>query len=229
MPRCLSVFGVSAALALLLAAPASGVTLGQVDDFQGGTAAAWRIGRTATVTTNVATGGPAGVGDAYLRFDSNGGRVAGRHVFFNTDQWSGDYAAAGVKGIALDAINLSVDETLFVRVAIGTNQSGSSGTWFASTNPVTLAPGSGWQSLRMSLAEADMTFVRGGESYAQVLASVQSLRILSAENASLQGDQIVAAIGVDNVTAVPEPSALATGLTALAVWRRRRIAADRLG
>ncbi|MEN0109209.1 MAG: PEP-CTERM sorting domain-containing protein [Planctomycetota bacterium] len=209
-------------LTLLSAPPAAAVSVGQIDDFQGGTTEAWRIGVGGALPANVAGGGPAGAADSYLRFDSNGGRVAGRHVFFNSDQWSGDYSAAGVTAIRFDAINLSASETLFVRVAIGDAERGQSGTWFASTNPVTLTPGSGWQTVRLPIAEPDMTLDRGGAPFADVVSSVVSLRILSAETVSRRGDQIVASIGVDNITAVPEPSATATLAAAAGVFAARR-------
>lgn len=203
-------------LASALASPAAAVTLGQSDDFQDGTSEAWRIGQTTSVPVNVADGGPAGTGDAYLRFDSGGVGVASRHVFFNWQQWAGDYQSAGVSAVSFDAINLSTSETLFVRLAVGDAERGSSGTWFTSTDPVALTPGSGWQSLSLSLAESDLTLTRGGASYSDVLSSVVSLRILSAENVSLQGDQITASIGVDNITAVPEPGVLTMAMSFLA-------------
>src|SRR5688572_20409255 len=51
----------------LAAAPALGITGGQVDDFQDGTTQGWS-GMSAP--TNVATGGPDGTGDRYLQISS---------------------------------------------------------------------------------------------------------------------------------------------------------------
>jgi hypothetical protein len=61
---------------------------------------------------------------------------------------------------------------------------------------------------------------------AQVLAAPAELRILHAAAPSINGDVVVATMGVDNIRAVPEPAhvlalALAAGGAARLVRRRR--------
>jgi hypothetical protein len=54
------------------------------------------------------------------------------------------------------------------------------------------------------------------------LSSVSLLRILSNPNNGVQGDSIAAILGVDNITAVPEPGtfSLVMGGLAFLGWRR---------
>ena len=57
-----------------------------------------------------------------------------------------------------------------------------------------------------------------------MLSGVRELRLTHASTAVFPGEPIVAMLGIDNVSAVPEPGAAAlllTGLLALAGWRRR--------
>jgi hypothetical protein len=55
------------------------------------------------------------------------------------------------------------------------------------------------------------------------LANVKDFRILESAAPSGVGDMVTAQIGVDNVTAVPEPSAIALIMLAMPfIWRRTR-------
>src|SRR5204862_1256359 len=119
-------------LALGAAIPARAVDFGQIDDFQDGTAMAWDEGIVSpNRPTNVANGGPAGAGDAYLRNVSTGG-VGGsgsRQVMFNRSQWTGDFGAAGVTRIEGDLANFGTTP-LSIRVAL----KGPMGSWYVSTD-----------------------------------------------------------------------------------------------
>ena len=82
-----------------------------------------------------------------------------------------------------------------------------------------LPAGSGWTHASFSLDAAALI-----GSPAVVLAGVQQLRLFHGISASFPGEAIVATLGVDNVTAVPEPAAawlLLPGLAALYSLRRR--------
>ena len=94
-----------------LAAPsvaAASVVAGQVDDYEDGTVQNW-TGSFVGQPTNVATGGPAGVGDNYLQVISTGGAGPGSKLatFNDNGQWAGDYIAAGVTSIQVDMRNFS--------------------------------------------------------------------------------------------------------------------------
>lgn len=184
---------------LLLAWTLSGaVTLGQVDDFEDGTVMGWTEGAVSpNPPTNQFSGGPAGAGDNYLRNISSGGGGAGsRLVMFNQARWAGDYPAAGVTGIEFQMANFGAT-TLHLRIAI---QGASFTTWYASTTAVALPADGVWYSASFGLTTSDLTNVGGLASLADVLVSVDTLRILSASaGPNWQGDAIAAILGIDNI------------------------------
>ncbi len=195
------------------------IMVGLTDDFEGGTVLGWVMGPPANPQPqNIADGGPNGAGDAFLRVDSLGGNgPSSRLILFNTDQWAGDYLAAGVGEISVAFNNLGATQ-LAMRIAV---ESGD--TWFASSDPLLLPAGSGWTQAVFSLAEADVTRVQGSASYADALSNVTELRILSAAGTpNFRGDAIIASVGVDNITALPEPGAAVVLTGVLMLLGRRR-------
>jgi hypothetical protein len=208
---------------LVTASSASAITLGQVDDFDSGDEANWGP----SFVDVIPDGGPDGAGDGYLRYANGGGGSGGKMHVRNTEQWAGDYATAGVTGISFYAINLG-ETNLNVRVAIGNGTGGrpaDDGTWYSSTTAVTLAPGSGWTLLTMDLSELTLTQVEGTESLSQLLLDVTHLRIVSSEEPANRGTNDLGVIGLDDITAVPEPSVgmlVAIGLIGLGMRGRAR-------
>ena len=202
-----SVWAVAIAAALFSAPATLAVTGGQVDDFTGGTTAGWREGGPSpNPPTNVATGGPAGVGDAYLQNTSSGGFGAGsRMVMFNTTQWTGDYLAAGVLQIEVDMANLG-STVLEMRIAIV----GGSNTQFGSIDGVMLPADGSWRNVIFELNSSSLTLLQGGDSLDTVLANVTELRILHSDSPSFNADAINATLGVDNITASQVPVELQT-------------------
>ena len=188
------------AVLLLAWTPSGAATLGQVDDFEDGTVMGWTEGVVSpNPPTNQPNGGPAGAGDNYLLNNSAGGLGAGsRLVMFNVTQWAGNYPAAGVTRIDLQMANFGAT-TLHMRIAI---QGGVLGTRYASATAVALPADGVWYSASFGLTSADLTNVGGLSTLADVLASVSTLRILSASaGPAWQGDAIVASLGVDNIQA----------------------------
>jgi len=184
---------------LLMPRAARGITCGQADDFEDGTTMGWTEGfLSPNPPTNVANGGPSGVGDNYLRNTSSGGFGAGsKLVMFNTLQWTGDYLAAGVTRIEADMANFGAT-ALSMRIAIE-----GSATRFGSTTAVALPADGQWHSVTFDVTSADLSLIGGLATLNAVLANVQTLRILSAATGpSWQGDTIAATLGVDNITAV---------------------------
>lgn len=205
-----------AACSLVLAqAPAWSLNLGMVDTFQGGVDGGWTAGGAIIIPpTVIPTGGPAGDGDGYLKIVSTGGSGAGsRLAVISGGQWLGNYPAAGVDGITMDLNNLGSSELslrLWMAGPLGVS---------ALTTAVSLPAGSGWQRVSFSLDAASMI----GNPLA-TLASVQQLRLYHGTSAIFPGDPVVAQLGMDNVTAVPEPAAaglLLAGLALLRAWRGR--------
>lgn len=215
---CMAVLG--AACLGLATAPASAVQLGQVDSFAAGLDG-WGTGAASPVPPAWADGGgPGGVADGYLRLFASGGSGAGaRLVAIAGDQWTGDYGAAGVTGLSLWLRNEGVTD-LSLRLWLR----GAAGAAF-SLQPVLLAPGSGWQAARYGLRATDFS----GPA-AAVLAGVTELRLYHGTSAAFPTEAIVAQVGVDNVTAVPEPATAGLwllGLAGLRAWSQRRRAAIR--
>ncbi len=135
----------------------------------------------------------------------------------------GNYIAAGVTGVGLNVINVG-NNALSLRLFID----GSLGD-AASTDPIVIPPGSGWRQILLSTKPDDLA---GAAPTA--LSDVTSLRLYHGVNAIFPGGAIVAQLGIDNVTAVPEPTTsllLGIGVIAmliLAAARRPRPADSRL-
>lgn len=206
--------------ALALAAPASAVTQGQIDDFQDATTQGWLSGvQNPNPPVNVADVGPAGAGDHSLQLTSTGGFGAGSAlVGFNMTQWSGDYGTEQVTMIVADVNNVGA-VNLTLRLAFN-----GAGGQFSSTVGVSLAAGSGWQTIAFPIEAGDLTTV-GGTDVNATLASVSQLRLLHASSPAFMGDRIAAQLRVDNIVAVPEPSTLllfTAGIVALRALQIRR-------
>jgi hypothetical protein len=190
-------------LALFLVATpltAKALTLGQIDDFEDGTAQNWGTG--VGPASNISDGGPNGVGDNYLQYTSSGtSGPDSRMVVLNATQWQGNYVGAGITGIAMDLNNFS-SQALSMRLAFFVNSS----TGFVATNPFSLAANSGWQHATFALTAADFTTIGSPGSFNTFLSNFTGqLRILDAGSPSLLGDTIAATLGIDNIQAIPEP------------------------
>ncbi len=201
------------------------VTLNQIDDFEDTSlqTAGWRIGLSSLAIRNITTGGPDGTNDNFLQYTSSGGGGRGsRMVFFNQDQWQGNYVAAGINAIRANIKNLHGSTPLKVRVALGDSSTSpgcgtSGGSWFISSNSLDLSASGDWLEVTFSLAEKDLTRISGNSSYTDTMSSVRELRILSQTsnaNPSVCGDSISGIIGLDNITAITQiPACSITALT----------------
>lgn len=217
---------VALALALASALPAGAVVVGQVDDFEDGTVQGWAGGST---LVNQPSGGPGGSGDNFLDVDSNAFFLG----TFNQAQWSGDYAAAGVASVRLAANNGGPDP-VSLRLMVFSGGCGPvmvDCTAWTSTLAAELPEGSGWQTLEFSLSASDLTRVAGTDSLAGTLANVQRILLRHDPGAASppgagSGVVVDAVLGIDAVTALPEPASAAAlaagGLLAIGLARRKR-------
>ena len=117
---------------------------------------------------------------------------------------------------------------ILIRVPLSTGSNPASrGNWYSSTSSVTLDPFSEWTQIRFDLTADAMSPSQGGGAVELegVLANVTHLRLLSTTSISNRGDQVVSTLDVDDITAVPEPSAgllVGLGLAGLGVVGRKR-------
>ena len=193
LPQQLHVGALVAASALVFGA-CPGIEPLQRDDFQDGTTQGWTTGgANPNPPTWVSDGGPEGAGDGFLRVEGNG--LAGRGgnlIAFNSEQWTGDYLAAGVSAIRADLRNLGQSD-LVIRLLFE-----APGGGFLTTAAASLPAGGEWRGAVWPLDPASFP---GGLDFASVFSSVSKVRILHAP--TLAGAEAVAGVlGVDNVTAL---------------------------
>lgn len=213
-----------------------GVTVAEFDDFDAPIGAlnpteSWLEGvNSVTNPFQQPFGGPDDSG--FLSDSSNGNNAGGRVQLWNTDQWTGDYLGQGILSLSMDAINLSGagGEPLHFRVAFN-----GPGGWFVS-DPQTVVPQTGWQSLLFDLSLTGLSYAGGGNTaYGSTMSSVNRMQIISLQeggpfsvggNSGLRGELVNASWGLDNIragVAIPEPANLMMALLGgIGLLRRRR-------
>lgn len=192
---------------LLISTSVCAQTVGQVDDFEDGTVQGWVIGLFGSSPpnppTNVITGGPDGVDDNFLQYSTTGNAngAGSRMIIQNVDsRWLGDFTTAGIVRIKMDVRVSGADLNLRVSLT-------GSGGRISTTNAVTVTAGSGWTSIIIPIAAADMETV-GGSDISATLANVTEMRILSNSSPSWLGEvlydglnPVVATLEIDNIEA----------------------------
>jgi hypothetical protein len=216
--------------AVVLAPQTSGaVAIGEIDTFQDGTTEGWFAGGGPVggvppfPPQNVPDGGPGGVGDAYLQITAVGGDGPGsRLTANNATQWTGDYLAAGVTSIEMDLRNLGTSD-LTVRLLFEDPMGGPPVNEAVTSFGALLPAGGDWTHVVFPVSAADLTPLSGDP--ATLLGQVTFVRIIHSPTPD-RPVAVAGVLGVDNITAIPEPSSLA--LTASAILaglmasRRRR-------
>jgi PEP-CTERM motif-containing protein len=220
-------------LLILAPSPAWALSVGQRDTFEDGTTQNWIVGLLGAPhpvpPVNVPTGGPAGAGDGFLQLTAIGGGGAGsRLAVVNGAQWAGDFVVAGISGIRMDLNNLGTTD-LSLRLLFADPSVGPPANVPISTAPFFLPAGGGWTEAYFPISPADLTAELG--SVTAALHNTTQFRLYHGAALDFPGEPIVAALGVDNITAadnitvVPEPTTavlLGSGLLALSWHARRR-------
>ncbi len=212
-PKC---SGLAVLALLFVIRSASAVVIGQIDDFQDGTTMNWTNGEIigTTPVTNIATGGPAGIGDHYIQVTSDGSGSGGKLTAFNRDQWLGDYPAANVTSIEVDLLNQS-SVTLSIRLAFK-NGAGSGNIPGYLTQAMVLPVGSGWQHFTISLLPTNLIPVATPPPWDTFFIS--EVRFINESGTSnLSGTPVVGQLGIDNIRAVPEPKTTVLFIASLLV------------
>ncbi|MGS2726978.1 T9SS type A sorting domain-containing protein [Psychroserpens sp. BH13MA-6] len=177
------------------------VVANQVDDFEDGTVQGWIINGSGFASNpplpfNVATDGPSGVDDNFLRYETTGspGGAGSKMIIINqAGNWTGNYTSQGVVAIKMDV--RATDNDLHVRVAFD-----GAGGIFCTTDAVVVPAGSGWQSVTIPISPAGFTPF-GGSDINATLGDVTIMRILSRTTPGWIGDAIDATMDLDNITA----------------------------
>jgi hypothetical protein len=200
--------------------------VGQADSFQDGTTQNWfagggPLGQTPPVPpANAPAGGPAGAGDRFLSLTATGGTGPGsRLIAINTTQWAGDYPAAGITAIEMDVNNFGGTD-VSLRLMFSDPAGGPPTNMAVSTSPAVVPGGSGWMHVVFPIQPGDLTAVTGGAAVA--VGNATEVRLYHSPTAIFPGPPIAAALGVDNIEAVPEPATAALATAGLLMLRRCR-------
>ena len=213
-----SFFWAALCLSIIYTNSAHAIFLGQIDDFTDGTTGNWAIGNLSSpfAPVNISSGGPFEITespDAFLQLSSSGISGAGsKLVSFNINQWTGDFIGAGVTGISLYFNNTGSNPVTMRLGFFGADST------FSTQQGFSINPGSGWQEFSFNLTAEDVILLTGTASFAQGFANITEMRILSSATPAFSGDVIAATVGVDNITAIPEPSSIFLLLAGTAGW-----------
>jgi hypothetical protein len=216
----LSMTVVLLSLSPILTGSAAAATLGMVDDFQDGTTAGWRGASPA----NAPNLGPGGVGDHALRVTATGDRA----VIVNTDQWMGNYAAAGVTELSIDVRHENAFPlALRIGMAQGGVGSGGLGDTYVSATATSVPNDGQWHRIKLSMAPESFVPHTANTNptpdAAAALTAVGHLRILHNPTPNFLGANVLATFYFDNIRAVPEPATLALSMCGAAALLRRRV------
>jgi hypothetical protein len=198
--KTLSNFFVVLSIIMFFADNTSAIDENQWDNFEDGTTQGWGSGSpNPNPPANVSSGGPNGDDDHYLRVSSTGGNGPGSMLItFNNSQWAGNYIDAGITEISMHVNNFGSTD-LLLRLAFYKN-TGANIFWTINAEPV--PANSGWVVVYFSVQSMDLT---GGTDVNAALSNVTQLRIIHRASGGYQADPIVAELGIDNITAGPQP------------------------
>ena len=185
-----------------------------IDDFQDGSTMGWVVGDPGhpSPPVNVSTGGPGGVGDAFLQLTANGGDGPGSRLSaLNLSQWSGDFIGAGITSIAMDVNNFGPEDLVLRLLFVNFPVAGPPTDVAWTLAPISVPAGSGWASVVFDLSSANLFAPFG--TVAGALGDVNEFRIFHNPVPAFGGPMVGSApvdavLGVDNIQAVPEPATL---------------------
>ncbi len=173
-----------------------GATL-HTDDFQSGTTAGWGGGATNTLQSS---GGLTGLGDAFLQIATNssvgpGSKLATRN---NDLAWTGDYTTVTARRVTVDLRSPVTSQPLEIRLVL--LDLFPTGERFTSTIAQQVPNDGVWHHYEFSLAEVDLSHVRGTVTYTDMLKNVPRIMLRHDAGApSPSGSSISATLDLDNI------------------------------
>ena len=182
------------------------ISKGQLDDFEDATEQGWQEGLnfpSPNEPTNVANGGPNGVGDNYLQNISAGFGAGGKMTNVNVQaQWTGDYISAGVKKVCADAkVEGTSDSALSLRLGFQTIAATPSDR-FVTLAPVVVPNDGNWYPIMLPINSSRLVPVSiPTPTYSQVMTNVNHFRIFHSTGAAFTGQELGATMGLDNIRA----------------------------
>ena len=149
-----------------------------------------------------------GANDNFMQMTSDGMGSGGRLTAFNLNQWLGSYIAQGVTTVEIDLRNQG-NVPLSIRLAFKTENVQVTPGYLSA--PMLLPVGSGWLHFSISITAANLIAVGGPAPYNTFFSGgFADFRIIhEVGTANLNGDFVIGQLGIDNIRAVPEPTALA--------------------
>ncbi len=137
---------------------------------------------------------------------------------------SADYIAQGVTAIEIDLNNFSKVD---LNIRLGFRESTDPGASGYLSTAFSLSAGSGWQHAVFLINPGSMIAVGSPADFNTFFAgNFGEMRIINeAGTSNLNGDQVTAEMGIDNIHAVPEPSAVLLsmlGALSFVVCRRNK-------
>lgn len=206
-------------LALFFLKASAAITPGLLSDFEDGTTQSWSGNSN---PTNIANGGPLGAGDNFLQI-GGGNRFA---TFNLTGSYSG-IVDSSVTGFQVDMMRPFGEGAIEMRLVMFGPGAGNAADRWTSSTAFTVPDDGNWATYTFSLAEADLSQVLGSDTYANMLLDVDRVMFrYDPGTPSATGVSNTGTLGIDNVTAVPEPAAYVAifGLFGwcFAAYRRRK-------
>ncbi len=167
----------------------------------------WTVGAPSPVPPSRSpSGGPGGPSDPYLLTQSlNIPGPGGRLAVFNQDSaWLGDYTFLGLDAIEVDLRNFGATA---LTIRVGLEGLAPDQTVHRAVTAAThvLAPFSQWEHARFSLLPGDLVAVGASQDPASTLENITQIRFLHQPAPQFQGAIVGAAMGLDNIQAIPEP------------------------
>lgn len=217
-------------ITLASATPAYAISILSTDAFAT-TSEGWQIGGAGAQPTWNSGAGHDGA-SGFLSHFSDCDLANSKWLMLSSEaEWLGNYAAAGVSAISLWADN-SAGDPLGLRIAFD----GPGGWFYSGLQTVTDSTGGAdWTQLTYNLTAENFTYASGSggtANFASTMAAVSRFEIFGGASAVLYrggGDLLEAGtssntVRIDQITAVPEPSAIVFGLAGLlcATIARRR-------